>query len=159
MQNIEAQMHLLLDEIAPGAHTTDEQAKIVAQATAIFNKFSSNKRLAKKANQRMIEAHMTDAILQAMGSLSNWAEYDESFVDGYGLSYSQIIQRVAQSSKPKWGSMEVLNPDLLTTFDFDYDASESELLLDDSEENHPPMGLKTKGRGTDRSDFQSQPIR
>ena len=159
MQNIEAQMHLLLDEIAPAAHTTDEQAKIVAQATAIFNKFSSNKRLAKKANQRMIEAHMTDAILQAMGSLNNWAEYDEDVVDGYGLSNSQIIQRVAQSSKPKWGAMEVLNPDLLSSFDLDFDESESEQLLDDSEEMHSPMGLKTPGRGTDRSDFQSQPIR
>ena len=44
MQDIEAQMHSLLDEIAPDVHDYDEQAKIIAQASSIFSKIYNNKR-------------------------------------------------------------------------------------------------------------------
>ena len=153
---IEAQMHELLEDIAPNAHNEEEQAKIIAQASAIFNKTFSNRRLAKKADQRIIESHMTDAILQAMGSLNNWVEeFENDYVESQGLSARQVLSKIALSSKPKWGTMDVLNPDVLSFLDVDED--ESEQTLENAEQTSE--ALVTPGRGRHRSDFISDAIR
>jgi len=153
---IEAQMHELLEDIAPNAHNEEEQAKIIAQASAIFNKTFSNRRFAKKADQRIIESHMTDAILQAMGSLNNWVEeFENDYVESQGLSARQVLSKIALSSKPKWGTMDVLNPDVLSFLDVDED--ESEQTLENAEQTSE--ALVTPGRGRHRSDFISNAIR
>ena len=114
MQNLEIKFHSLLEDIAPEVHTKDEQARIIAEACSIFDKFNS-RRYAKRTNERVIEAQMTECILQAMGSISKWDEdYDSGYINAKGLSASQIIRQAAQS-KPSadWGTSRVLNPDLL----------------------------------------------
>lgn len=153
---IEAQMHELLEDIAPNAHNEEEQAKIIAQGSAIFNKTFSNRRFAKKADQRIIESHMTDAILQAMGSLNNWVEeFENDYVESQGLSARQVLSKIALSSKPKWGTMDVLNPDVLSFLDVDED--ESEQTLENAQQTSE--ALITPGRGRHRSDFISNAIR
>lgn len=156
MQTIEAQMHSLLEDIAPDAHTSEEQAKIIAQASAIYKKVFSNRRLARKADSKIIESHMTDAILQAMGSLNNWNEdYQEPYIDGSGLTHRQVISKVSTSSKPSWGMMEVLNPDVLDFMDFD--ENESQQTLENAQQTSE--ALITPGRGRHRSDFISDSVR
>ena len=114
MQNLEIKFHSLLEDIAPEVHTRDEQAKIIAEACAIFDKFNS-RRYAKKTNHRVIEAQMTECILQAMGTVSKWdEEFDSGVINAKGLSASQIIRQAAKSTPATfWGTNNVLNPDLL----------------------------------------------
>ena len=114
MQNLEIKFHSLLEDIAPEVHTRDEQARIIAEACAIFDKFNS-RRYAKKTNHRVIEAQMTECILQAMGSVSKWDDdYDTGVINAKGLSANQIIRQAAKT-KPSsdWGTTNVLNPNLL----------------------------------------------
>jgi hypothetical protein len=114
MQNLEIKFHSLLEDIAPEVHTKDEQAKIIAEACAIFDKFNS-RRYAKKTNEKIIEAQMTECMLQAMGTISKWDDdYDSGYIHAKGLSASQIIRQAAKS-KPSadWGTTKVLNPNLL----------------------------------------------
>jgi len=114
MQNLEIKFHSLLEDIAPEVHTKDEQAKIIAEACAIFDKFNS-RRYAKKTNHRVIEAQMTECILQAMGSVSKWDEdFDSGVINAKGLSASQIVRQAAKT-KPSsdWGTTNVLDPALL----------------------------------------------
>lgn len=114
MQNLEIKFHSLLEDIAPEVHTKDEQAKIIAEACAIFDKFNS-RRYAKKTNHRVIEAQMTECILQAMGSVSKWDDdFDSGVINANGLSASQIVRQAAKT-KPSsdWGTTNVLNPELL----------------------------------------------
>ena len=114
MQNLEIKFHSLLEDIAPEVHTKDEQARIIAEACSIFDKFNS-RRYAKGTNERVIEAQMTECILQAMGTISKWEdEYDSGYINAKGLSATQIIRQAAKT-KPSsdWGTTNVLNPDLL----------------------------------------------
>ena len=114
MQNLEIKFHSLLEDIAPEVHTKDEQARIIAEACSIFDKFNS-RRYAKITNERVIEAQMTECILQAMGTISKWEdEYDSGYINAKGLSATQIIRQAAKT-KPSsdWGTTNVLNPDLL----------------------------------------------
>ena len=114
MQNLEIKFHSLLEDIAPEVHTRDEQAKIIAEACAIFDKFNS-RRYAKKTNHRVVEAQMTECILQAMGTVSKWdEEFDSGVINAKGLSASQIVRQAAKSTPATfWGTTNVLNPDLL----------------------------------------------
>jgi len=114
MQNLETKFHSLLEDIAPEVHTKDEQAKIIAEACAIFDKFNS-RRYAKKTNQRIIEAQMTECILQAMGTISKWEDdYDNNVINAKGLSATQIVRQAAKTKPTSfWGTNNVLNPDLL----------------------------------------------
>lgn len=158
MQTIEAQMHSLLEDIAPEAHTPEEQAKIIAQASAIYKKIFSNRRLAKKASAKIIESHMTDAILQAMGSLNNWIEeYQDPYIESSGLTNRQVISRVSTASKPNWGLMEeyILNPNVLDFLDIDEDDSQQTL----ENAQQTSEALITPGRGRHRSDFISDASR
>jgi hypothetical protein len=158
MQNLESQLHTLLEEIAPDVHSYDEQAKIIALASVNISKKFSARRLAK-VDGRVIESHMTDAILVAMSKLSSWDNDDEEIFDARGLSNSQLIKRVANTSKPTWGQMDILNPDLLEdTFSFEEDDEpESQTTLENAQQT--TEAFDTPGRGRHRSDFISAPIR
>ena len=91
MQNLEAQLHTLLEEIAPEAHNYDETAKIIATASAIINKKYNSRKLTKTSS-RQVEAFLTDALLQSMSVLETWEDdFSYGYVDGRGLSASQLI--------------------------------------------------------------------
>lgn len=110
MQNLEAQLHTLLEEIAQDAHTHEEQAIIIATAASIINKRFTSRRLAK-IEHKTIEAHMTDALLESMCASNSWADdsHSEDYFDGRGMSPNTLINRVAKSNQNKWGKMEILN--------------------------------------------------
>ena len=102
---------------------------------------------------------MTDAILVAMSTLSTFDREDDEIFDGRGLSHSQLIQRVAKATKPSWGQMDILNPDLIEdTFSFEEDDEpDSETKLENAQQTSE--AFDTPGRGRHRSDFISAPIR
>lgn len=155
MQEIESKFHDLLKEITGETYNTDEQSKIVAHASSIFNTKFKNKRIASKLEPRVIEAYMNDAILQAMSSLDDWDEYSDDYVDCAGLNSNQALRKVAQSSKSKWGKMEVLNPEVLKYLDWDEEEHHEE--LENSQQTSE--ALKTPGIGRHRTDFLSNQIR
>ena len=158
MQNLESQLHTLLEDIAPNAHTAEEQAKIIAIASANISKKFTARRFAK-VDGRTAESHMTDAILVAMSTLSSWDNEDDDVFDGRGLSNSQLIRRVANSTKPSWGQMDILNPDVIEdTFSFEEDDEpDSKTTLENAQQT--AEAFDTPGRGRHRSDFISAPIR
>ena len=91
MQNLEAQLHYLLEDIAPDVHTSEDSAKIIAVASSLVTK-RYNARKMTKISSRQLEAHMTDALLQAMGTLDAWNyENDTDYFDGRGLSNNQLM--------------------------------------------------------------------
>jgi len=159
MQNLEAQLHTLLEEIAPEAHNYDETGKIIATASAIITKKYNSRKLTKTSS-RQVEAFLTDALLQSMGILDSWEDdYSNGFVDGRGLSPSQLINRVATSAKSNWGNMPIINPDgLKKALEFDEDEEGfSEVTFENAEQT--PDALKTPGRGTHKTDSLSGPVR
>jgi len=160
MQNIEQQLHSLLREIDPkNAFSREEQNKIIAHAASMFKTAHRNLRLAKKLDERTIQARMNDAILKAMASLNEWDDYSEEYIDVKGLSSGQALRKVAENAKSKWGLQEVLNPDVLDYLDFDpeKDEPDSEQQLENAQQTSE--ALKTPGAGKHRSDFISAPIR
>ena len=158
MQNLESQLHTLLEDIAPNVHSHEEQAKIIALASATIAKKFTARRFAK-ADGRVVESQMTDAILVAMSTLSSWDNEDDEIFDARGLSNSQLIRRVANTTKPSWGQMDILNPDVIEdTFSFEEeDEPESETKLENAQQTSE--AFNTPGRGRHRSDFISAPIR
>lgn len=155
MQEIEVKFHELLKDIAGDAYSNDEQGKIVAHASSLFKSKFKNIRLANKLDKKVIDAQMNDAVLKAMASLNEWDEYSEDYVDCVGLNSGQALRKVAQSSKSKWGKMEVINPDVLEYTEFDEDEHHEE--LENSQQTSE--ALKTPGVGRHRTDFQSAPLR
>lgn len=152
MHNIESEFHSLLEEIAPNAHSTDEQARIIAEASAIYSKIAS-RRNAKRNNPRLVEAQMTEAILQAMGSVSKWDDnYDLPFVDAHGLSTNQILRQASKTSITNWGTNKVLNPDLLKEDDQDEDLFDFK-----NGDNQEPDAFTEEPKH--RTDFQSNNTR
>ena len=158
MQNLESQLHTLLEDIAPNVHSHDEQAKIIALASATISKKFNARRFAK-ADGRVVESQMTDAILVAMSTLSSWDNDEDEIFDARGLSNSQLIRRVANTSKPSWGDMKILDPNAIEdTFSFEEDDEpESETKLENAQQT--TEAFDTPGRGRHRSDFISAPIR
>lgn len=157
MQNTEAQMHSLLEDIAKDVHNQEDQAKIIAIATSIYELTNRQKRLARKDNAKIAEAQMTDALLRAMGTVNSWEDQDD-YIDGRGLSNTQVLYRVSQSNKPKWGMMDILNPNVLSYLDFDENEEvPSEQGLENAQQTSE--ALKTPGAGKHRTDFISAPIR
>jgi hypothetical protein len=158
MQNLESQLHTLLEDIAPDVHSHEEQAKIIALASATISKKFTARRFAK-VDSRVVESQMTDAILVAMSTLSTFDNEGDEIFDGRGLSHSQLIQRVANTTKPSWGQMDILNPDLIEdTFSFEEDDEpDSETKLENAQQTSE--AFDTPGRGRHRSDFISAPIR
>ena len=156
MQNLEIKFHSLLEDIAPEVHTKDEQAMIIAEACAIFDKFNS-RRYAKKTNHRVIEAQMTECILQAMGSVSRWDDdFESSVINAKGLSATQIIRQAAKT-KPSsdWGTTRVLNPDLLNDM---YEDVEDPNLFEFENGDMQDDDLFSE-KPKHRTDFQSGPVR
>jgi len=158
MQNLESQLHTLLEDIAPDVHSHEEQAKIIALASATISKKFTARRFAK-AEGKIVESQMTDAILVAMSTLSSWDNEDDEIFDARGLSNSQLIRRVANTTKPSWGQMDILNPDVIEdTFSFEEeDEPESETKLENAQQTSE--AFNSPGRGRHRSDFISAPIR
>ncbi len=155
MQTIEEQMHLLLDDIAPNVHSHEEQAKIIAFASSLYYKKYASKRIARKIDPREAEAHMTDAILQSMGQLNNWhdEDYSHNYIDSYGLTHRQVLSKASEQA-PKWGLMEILNPDVLDYLDFNEDDEDfHEQKLENAQQTSE--ALQTPGQPHHRSDFQS----
>ena len=154
MQTTEEQMHSLLEELAPNVHTPEEQAKIIAFASSLYYRTFASKRIARKIDKRQAEAHMTDAILQAMGQLNNWHEdYDDSgYVESFGLSTNQIIRKASQK-ETKWGRMDILDPDVLDYLEFD----EKELGKQELENGMQEYDiLQTEGQPHHRTDSLSK---
>ena len=137
MQNIEQQLHTLLREIDPkNAFSKEEQNKIIAHASSLFRSAHRNLRIAKKLDEKTIQAHMNDAILNAMASLNEWDDYQEDYIDVKGLSSRQALRKVAENTKSKWGIQEILNPDVLSYLDrvlseHEYDVINSLIYIDD----------------------------
>ena len=158
MQNLESQLHTLLEDIAPDVHSHEEQAKIIALASATISKKFTARRFAK-TESRVVESQMTDAILVAMSTLSTFDSEDDEIFDARGLSHSQLIRRVANTTKPSWGQMDILNPDVIEdTFSFEEDDEpDSETKLENAQQT--TEAFDTPGRGRHRSDFISAPIR
>ena len=158
MQNLESQLHTLLEDIAPDVHSHEEQAKIIALASATISKKFTARRFAK-TESRVVESQMTDAILVAMSTLSTFDSEDDEIFDARGLSHSQLIRRVANTTKPSWGQMDILNPDVIEdTFSFEEDDEpDSETKLENAQQTSE--AFDTPGRGRHRSDFISAPIR
>jgi dipeptidase len=158
MQNLESQLHTLLEDIAPDVHSHEEQAKIIAVASANISKKFTARRFAK-ADGRVLESQMTDAILIAMSTLSSWDNEDDEIFDARGLFHAQLIKRVANTTKPSWGQMDILNPDVIEdTFSFEEeDEPDSETKLENAQQT--TEAFDTPGRGRHRSDFISAPIR
>jgi hypothetical protein len=158
MQNLESQLHTLLEDIAPDVHSHEEQAKIIALASATISKKFTARRFAK-AEGRVVESQMTDAILVAMSTLSTFDSEEDEIFDARGLSHTQLIRRVANTTKPSWGQMDILNPDVIEdTFSFEEDDEpDSETKLENAQQT--TEAFDTPGRGRHRSDFISAPIR
>jgi hypothetical protein len=153
MHNLESDLHVILDDIAPDIHSYEEQAKIIAYASSILSKKYNQVRFAK-TDSRTIEASMTDAILIAMRSISSWDddEDDTDFVDGRGLSASQLVRKVANTKLP-WGKMDILDPDALeNVFSFEEeDVKDEENVFENAQQS--TEAFDTPGRGRHRSDF------
>ena len=153
MHNLESDLHVILDDIALDIHSFEEQAKIIAYASSILSKRFNQVRLAK-TDSKTIEANMTEAILVAMKSLTSWDDDDDEteIVDGRGLSVSQLVRKVA-NTKPSWGKMDILDPDVLEdVFSFDEEKSEEpENVFENAQQT--TEAFDTPGRGRHRSDF------
>jgi hypothetical protein len=153
MHNLESDLHVILDDIAPDIHSFEEQAKIIAYASSILSKRFNQVRLAK-TDSKTIEANMTEAILVAMKSLTSWDDDDDEsdIIDGRGLSASQLVRKVA-NTKPPWGKMDILDPDVLEdVFSFDEEKSEEpENVFENAQQT--TEAFDTPGRGRHRSDF------
>jgi hypothetical protein len=153
MHNLESDLHVILDDIALDIHSFEEQAKIIAYASSILSKRFNQVRLAK-TDSKTIEANMTEAILVAMKSLTSWDDDDDEteIVDGRGLSVSQLVRKVA-NTKPSWGKMDILDPDVLEdVFSYDEETSEEpENVFENAQQT--TESFDTPGRGRHRSDF------
>jgi|694.fasta_scaffold95940_2 hypothetical protein len=153
MHNLESDLHVILDDIALDIHSFEEQAKIIAYASSILSKRFNQVRLAK-TDSKTIEANMTEAILVAMKSLTSWDDDDDEteIVDGRGLSVSQLVRKVA-NTKPSWGKMDILDPDVLEdVFSYDEETSEEpENVFENAQQT--TEAFDTPGRGRHRSDF------
>jgi hypothetical protein len=169
MRITEAELHQMLDEIAPNS-SSEEQARIVAEAVAIFERDASRKtntRTASRINADMIrESAMADAILQAIGAMDDWSnsmdgdDYAPAFIDGRGLGGRAIISQVVGSSfrgaaADVWGDMDILNDDLDQFLDDD-EEEKTTYTIEDEIDAHCPETFFAPGRGRHRSDSQAR---
>ena len=169
MVTIEAQLHKILAEIAPGMHELDEQANIIAEATDILrlSEASSGKRLGSAQFKQPI---LMDAILLSMNRMADWNDDDSEdeydTINGTGLEPYQIVAKAAYKSSTraasKWGDMSVLNDEdisqFLTKSKAPKDANgyeiEDQTLEDDT--MHPDSQYHTSGTPRHRTDSLSR---
>ena len=168
MRPIEAELHQMLEEIVPNS-SSEEQARIVAEAAAIFeceSERQSNQKTAKRTNSDMVrESMMADALLRAIGVMGDWGqsrndeEYTPAFVDGRGMGNRAIISQVSGihfrgAANDVWGDMDILNEDLDQFLeDDDYETTYT---IEDGHEEHCPDLFFAPGRGRHRSDSLSR---
>lgn len=161
MREIEARLHDMLLEIAPGLYDEEEQARIIAEASALFGRFE--RRAATRSSDMVRESQMMDSILQAIGQLPEWDEEPE-YIDGRGMTPEQIVRAAARGGgyKPDMG-LEILNDSDLDVFYGEPDhqdphgyTMEDVAEYKDGEDAHPDTYFFTPGRGRHRSDSQSR---
>ena len=168
MRPIEADLHQMLEEIVPNS-SSEEQARIVAEAAAIFEREAqrhSTLKTARRTDVDMVrESMMADALLQAIGVMDDWGQtrnsddYTPAFVDGRGLGNRAIISQVSGmhfrgAASDVWGEMDILNEDL-DQFLAD-DPEEITYTIEDGHEEHCPELFFAPGRGRHRSDSLSR---
>ena len=173
MRTIEAQLHELLLDIAPEQHTVAEQARVIAEASEVYSQiYANNKRVAGKVSESSVvhEAHMMDALLQALASYPSQDDDDDfgaDYVNGIGLDPREIVRHAAagegsrHNGSKNFGNMDILNDDDLDVFfkespdDYDVDNySVSDGI--DIENRHPLNTFKSPGQPKHRSDSQDR---
>ena len=163
MRTIEAQLHDILLDLFPDHYSNFNQAKIVAEASDIYNKNTSgNKRTSSQRNGETGLVKALWAALSALGLDEEYEDYSVSVVDGYGLDPNQIVRSAVNSSiknnlKLKKLSMEVLNDKDLDIFL--NSEIENEYNFDDAtdEELHPTEALLTPGKPKHHTDSRVTP--
>lgn len=137
MRTIEAQLHDILTDLFPDQYNSQNQAKIVAEATDIYLK-NNNKRSASKTESGLVKALWT--ALASLGLDEDLDENDSFYVDGFGLDPNQIIRSAVNKNnianlKLNKLAMEILNDSELSVFLSDeipyeynlYDATDDDL--------------------------------
>jgi hypothetical protein len=161
MREIEARLHDMLLEIAPDLYDEGEQARIIAEASAIFGR--SERKASRGSNEMVRESRMMDSILQAIGHLPDWDSDEPSYIDGRGMTPDQIVKAASRSGgyKPDLG-LDILNDGDLDVFygEPDQDPNGYDMddiaTLKDGDDAHPETYFFTPGRGRHRSDSQSR---
>lgn len=160
MRGIEAELHQMLLDIAPG-YSDEEQAIIVAEASSIF---ARQERTASKRVAVQRESRMMDAVLAALKQMQDWEEEsDTTYIDGRGRSADQIVRSAGKFKRgtPDLG-LDILNDDDMDVFFFEPDSREATainlgdgILNDLDEEVHPDSLYRVEGIGRTRADSQS----
>jgi hypothetical protein len=164
MRHIEQELHQMLEEIVPNS-SMEEQARIIAEATAFFKAAEKSKNKTKTASQCVRESMMADALLKAIGTLDDWNQdhndnYGADFVDGRGLDHRAIISQASgianrTAKSDLWGDMDILNEDL-EEFLSREDEDEEGYEIEDGHDEHTSEVFFSPGRGRHRSDSLSR---
>jgi hypothetical protein len=161
MRTIEAKLHDILIDLLPDQYNSYNQAKIIAEATDIFNK-SINKKTASNKNGETGLVKALWAALSTLGLDEDFEDTDSNYVDGFGLDPNQIVrsavnQNAKQNFKFRKMSMEILNDSELdvilnneidNVYNFD-DATDEEL--------HPIGVYKSPGDAKHHTDSRVTP--
>lgn len=162
MREIEARLHDMLLEIAPDLYDEGEQARIIAEASAIFGR--TERRASRSSGDMVRESQMMDSILQAIGHLPDWEDEGPEYIDGRGMTPEQIVRAAARGGGyvPDLG-VDILNDGDLDVFygEPDYQDPHGYIMEDvaerkDGEDAHPDDFFFTPGRGRHRSDSQAR---
>jgi hypothetical protein len=162
MRTIEAQLHDLLLDLVPDQYSLTSQAKIIAEATSVFE----SKQSVKTASRT--ESGLIKALWTALASLQLEEDYEYNsidFVDGIGLDPGQIVRSACHSiktnNKIKMSklAMEIINNDDLEVFFDNKDnyIDNSNYNIDDSadEERHPDDVFRSPGEPKSRTDSRT----
>jgi hypothetical protein len=153
MQDLEAELHQVLLDLAPDTHN-EEQARIVAVASLIYGHLS--KTGVRESKTRLHESRLADALLQAMGQLDDF-DYDDSpqYIDGRGLTPEQIVHQASMNFGGRYAAsnFDAIDEDI----DMFLEHPSHEYIIEDGEDDaHPPDRYQTPGRGSHRSDSLSR---
>jgi len=156
MHELEAELHQVLLDLAPDIHE-EEQAQIVAEASAIYTSMSKNGR--REAESNVHEARLADALLQAMGQLDDWDfEEEPPYIDGQGLSPEEIVHKASKMFGGRYSAktFDALDEDIDVFLSPPVHDADEYVIEDGEDERHPPTRYQMPGRGTHRSDSQSR---
>jgi len=160
MRDIELELHEVLLDLAPDTHDHEEQARIVAEAAAIYRRASQSGKTQRIASDKLHEARLADSLLQAMGCLADWdGETDErtmTYIDARGLSADKVVSYAARTlvSGTSNNFFDLDDSDLDPFINpVIHEADDYE--IEDGEECHPSDNYQTPGRPRHRSDSQA----
>lgn len=127
MRTVEAELHQMLLDIVPSHGDSDAQARIIAEASAIYKRearFRNGHRTAA-ADTRLVEAQMMDALLKAMGQMAEWDDVDDEpeILDVRGMSAEQVVRAAGRLGTQY--SDEVVNPEDFDVFFFNEDEGDT----------------------------------